>query len=332
MTTTGATTTPFDDDATWITLVSYVSGQATDAECVVVQNRMTADLAYAALVASVRTLWALPVFDLMDSRDDADDTHMAAEEARSELTPSDVEAAWVAFASTLPSLTPVTEPPPAVEVSTAPRRFPQIRARGPAWLRRHPVLWSSVALVAIWLLGVQLDRRYIRPIFYYHAGATEQVVTLPDHSTVWLAPGTYLGTDRTFTHGTRTLYLFGHARFAVKPDPRHPFIVRLLQVRATALGTDFTMAGDTAARVSVNVTEGKVVLDFMDPDGKRQHVAVLTAGQVRNVPALTRWFTKAGYLLACAGVPFSDAVHIQAALLRAAANLVPDRRRSTPHL
>ncbi|HXC24610.1 MAG TPA: hypothetical protein VNU46_01760 [Gemmatimonadaceae bacterium] len=62
-------------------------------------------------------------------------------------------------------------------------------------------------------------------------------------------------------------------------------------------------------------------------DGKHRHIAVLTAGQVQDVPALTRWFAKVGYMLAETGVPLREAAKIQAALLRAAASTVPATRK-----
>ena len=74
------------------------------------------------------------------------------------------------------------------------------------------------------------------------------------------------------------------------------------------------MASDTTARVMVTVQDGKAVPDILNPDGTQHRVAVLTAGQVQNVPAFTRWFTKVGYMTAEAGIPWREAAQIQAAL------------------
>ena len=218
------------DDATWAVVNDYVSGQATEAAVTAVHTRMAVDPAYAMLVVSVQEIWALPW-----------EQYLADEE-------------------------PLLEESERVESPTVGRTIRRLTHRmGRRW---QPVLWSTLALAASILLGLQLHWRALHPRLYYHAGATAQVVTLPDHSTVWLAPGAYLGTSRSFIDGARTVYLFGQARFAVAHNPARPFVVHVLELQATALGTTSTVASDTTARVTVNVHEGKVELDFMGVDGK----------------------------------------------------------------
>ena len=255
-----------------------------------------------------RAVWALPFEDISAEELDAMDAESAL----------DVDAAWAQLAATFPTPKRALRQP--LRVSSYGRRAIRV------W-RQYPIHSSSIALVAVYLFGVQLDRRYVHPLYYYHAGVAEQVVTLPDHSTAWLAPGAYLSTDRTFIKGPRTVYLFGQARFAVAHDPARPFSVHVLEVRATALGTTFTVASDTTARVMVTVHDGKVVLDMLSPDGTPSRVAVLTAGQVQDVPALTSKFAKIGYMTAQVGIPWREAAQIQAALLRAAATMVPAARK-----
>jgi ferric-dicitrate binding protein FerR (iron transport regulator) len=329
------------DDATWVALSDYVSGQATEAAVTALHARMAADPAYATLVVSMEALWALPWEQYLAAEEPilaeqeavASQTAAAGEAPVEQGTAVDVAAAWARFEAALPARsTAVAGPvrpatlhtdtePPADVVHAGPRQFRRSAYRT-KW-RWRPVLWSAVALAASVLLGVQLHWRALHPHLYYHAGATGQVVMLPDRSTVWLAPGAYLGTSRSFIDDARTVYLFGQARFAVAHDPAHPFVVRVLELQAKALGTTFTVASDTTARVSVNVHDGTVELDFTGTDGKPRRVAMIAGEQVRNVMALTRWFTKVGYLIGQAGVPIGETPRIQAALLRAAAAAAP---------
>ena len=184
---------------------------------------MASDPAYAALVTSVRVAGRCRLRRFREEPD-ATDAEPAA----------DVDAAWARLEATF-------SPPKRVRRRSL--RVPFFYRRAIRVWRRHPVLWSSIALVAVWLIGVQVDRRYLHPLFYYHAGATEQVVTLPDHSTVWLAPGAYLGTDRTVLKGPRTVYLFGHAHFAVAHDPARPFSVQRKGLKSGYRAWDYVHGG-----------------------------------------------------------------------------------------
>ncbi|HXC25645.1 MAG TPA: FecR domain-containing protein [Gemmatimonadaceae bacterium] len=327
------------DDATWVSLSDYVSGHASEAEVTALQARMAADPAYASLVVSVEALWALPwEQDLVD-----DELSLAEQEATAPQTDApneasveqgnavDVAAAWARFEALLSARSiavdatvghTVSHFEPPIGTTHAARRPIRRSGHRTKW-RWRPVLWSTLALAASVLLGVQLRWRALHPHLYYHAGTTARVVTLPDRSTVWLAPGAYIGTSRSFIDGARTVYLFGQARFAVAHDPARPFVVHVLELQATALGTTFTVASDTTARVTVDVHDGKVELDFTGADGKPRRVAMLAGEEVRNVMALTRWFTKVGYLVGQAGVPIDEAARIQAALLRAVAAAAP---------
>ncbi|MCQ5209081.1 FecR domain-containing protein, partial [Bacteroides thetaiotaomicron] len=44
-----------------------------------------------------------------------------------------------------------------------------------------------------------------------------------------------------FAGKTRSVYLFGEANFQVKPDEKHPFIVKANDFQITALGTEFNV-------------------------------------------------------------------------------------------
>ena len=110
------------------------------------------------------------------------------------------------------------------------------------------------------------------------------------------------------------------------PDPARPFSVRVLGVRATALGTTFTVASDTQPHITVTVIDGKVSMDLLGGDGKMHHLAVLAAGQVQSIPTLAHWFAEAGTVLGKTGIPASEAAPIYDALMRAAAAAAAHQR------
>ncbi|HXC25482.1 MAG TPA: FecR family protein [Gemmatimonadaceae bacterium] len=333
-----------DDDVTWIAIIDYVSGQASAATTASVEARVAVDPAYATRVATARVVYTLPLADLLDV--ESDDPTAAVVPPLSPPTsnpasapaiphpPVDVDTAWAAVLAALPPTPPrPAEPPRPLPLPRPRRRTPAAYASSiggglsSTW-RRHPILWTTLALTLVSRTALHFDHRYWHPRVYYHTGTTTQVVTLPDGSVATLAPGAYLSTGRRYLTGTgtRDLYLFGQARFTVVPNPARPFIVHALEARATAVGTVFTVLNDTSARVTVDVETGTVVLSLPGPQGALRAVGVLTSGEVRRIPAMTRWFTHAGFLVGQAGVPFDEAIRIQEALLRAAARMM----RPTP--
>ncbi|HXC25246.1 MAG TPA: FecR domain-containing protein [Gemmatimonadaceae bacterium] len=301
--------------AAWSQLADYISGQTTPAETIAFEQRLATDPAFAAFAAPVIALWQLPLPPLPPDPDTID-VAAAWERLERRLPPLPAPTATLSPSHPHQSDRPVVTP-------SVTHAIPRHRVR--AWFARHPKLATGIAVAALLILGIQVDHHYLRPIFHYRAGTTVQHITLPDSSTADLAPGAYLGTSRSYTHGARTVYLFGQAHFQVVSNPARPFTVQALGVEAAVLGTTFDVASDTQPHVTVNVQSGKVFVTLLTPNGKRRPLGVLTAGQVQNMPALTQWFAREGYILAAAGVSLSEAAHIQAALLRAAATVV------TPH-
>jgi len=313
-------------DDQWEEIADYVSDQATPTAAAAMRQRLTTD---ATLTVAVTPLLAF--------RELFAPTRAAVRAARpsaqvTEQTAAHTVVAWARLEAALATQPPAPAAVPGVSRTIyqsqpfAPRATASatrsLRTGTPWWQRS----WAVAAGIACLLLvGAGVVFRVTYPVFRYTGGTTGRVVTLPDATTATLAPGAYLGTSHTFTHGLRDVYLFGQADFHVAPDPNHPFIVHVVGVDATALGTTFTMASDTLAHVTVDVTQGKVSLMMVGIDGVRRPVAVLTAGHVQQITALTQWMTEAGAVLGSAGVPFSTVVQVHNALLRAAATL------ATPH-
>ncbi len=66
-------------------------------------------------------------------------------------------------------------------------------------------------------------------------------LTLPDGSSVMLNSKSTLFYPESFSGETRSVYLMGEAYFKVKPDKKHPFIVKGADFQVTALGTEFNV-------------------------------------------------------------------------------------------
>lgn len=66
-----------------------------------------------------------------------------------------------------------------------------------------------------------------------------------------------------FTGATRSVYLIGEANFKVKPDKKHPFIVKANDYQVTALGTEFNVnAYPESNELIATLLEGCVKVEF----------------------------------------------------------------------
>ncbi|HXC26320.1 MAG TPA: FecR domain-containing protein [Gemmatimonadaceae bacterium] len=314
-------------DDLWEAITDYVSDQATPAAAATMRERITTDPAIASTVAPLQALWHL--LEPARAATRALPPLPSASDATEQETMRTV-VAWARLESALIASTATPPPsPPMAEASLAPCQLRSIAPRAPrsaippvrtpSWWRRPWVVTTSIACLLLLSAGIVFRVAY--PALRYQGGFTGRVVTLPDSSVATLSPGAYLGTSHSYTYGTRDVYLFGQAHFQVAPDSKHPFIVHVVGVDATALGTTFAMTSDTLPRVAVQVTQGKIALMILGKDGTRRPALVLTAGQVQQIPALTQWLTEAGAVLGAAGVPFHTAVQVHNTMMRAAAAL-----------
>lgn len=89
--------------------------------------------------------------------------------------------------------------------------------------------------------------------------STDQSLLLPDHSVVILAPGSEIRYDSNFNVSGRRIILTGKAEFSVAKDKQKPFTVYSGKISTTALGTRFSVDGNTE-NISVVLYEGKVVV------------------------------------------------------------------------
>ncbi len=90
-----------------------------------------------------------------------------------------------------------------------------------------------------------------------------KMYVLPDGSKVQMNSKSTLLYPKQFTGKNRSVYLIGEANFKVKPDKKHPFIVKTNDFQVTALGTEFnvsTYAEDPD--ISATLISGSVLVEY----------------------------------------------------------------------
>ncbi len=160
-------------------------------------------------------------------------------------------------------------------------------------LRR--VRWLAAASVAL-LLGAGLWW-FTRPVSIYNeqlatldtafteyantAGVTQKI-TLPDLSTVVLAPDSRVSYPRTFGQKNRTIYLTGEATFAVTKNADKPFLVYANELVTKVLGTRFLVrayTGESSVHVQVQSGQVAVYRDKVVGTTNKQHGVLLMPNQ-----------------------------------------------------
>ena len=142
--------------------------------------------------------------------------------------------------------------------------------------RRNIGIWLA-GIAAAALVGIFLYTSWRSSWTDYAAYDVAQTFTLPDSSSVTLAPGATLGLQRH--KDNRLVRMTGKVYFAVRHDDRVPFRVKagdgFVKVLGTRFQVDASSARDTAGSVSVSVLSGKVLFSSV---GSSKGV-VLTGGR-----------------------------------------------------
>lgn len=87
--------------------------------------------------------------------------------------------------------------------------------------------------------------------------------TLPDGTGVQMNSRSALIYPQSFTGAVRSVFLVGEASFKVKPDAKHPFVVKADGFQVTALGTEFNVsAWPGSPEISATLLSGQVKVDF----------------------------------------------------------------------
>ena len=136
--------------------------------------------------------------------------------------------------------------------------------------RIRPIhIWQSAAAILFLLLAssvylstvgakaeTDLLQQYI-PI------AEMRSLTLPDGTKVQLNSKSTLLYPQNFTGKDRSVFLIGEANFKVKPDKKHPFIVKSNDFQVTALGTEFNVSAYPENPVlAATLISGSVLVEY----------------------------------------------------------------------
>lgn len=88
-------------------------------------------------------------------------------------------------------------------------------------------------------------------------------LTLPDGTQVQLNSQSTLLYPQEFTGKDRSVFLIGEANFKVKPDKKHPFIVKSNDFQVTALGTEFNVSAyPENEEIAATLISGSVLVEY----------------------------------------------------------------------
>lgn len=161
----------------------------------------------------------------------------------------DTEAAWQRVSGRLrqPAHRRFPAPLSAPVRPSAPRYWPALR------LAAAVLLVLGLGGLAFAYLLRDAAPRVVR------SGGRRLEVVLPDSSRVWLNRGSTLTYAAGFEGPERAVKLDGEAFFAVRRNPRRPFVVQTGPATTTVLGTSFNLrAYPAAANVELTVATGRV--------------------------------------------------------------------------
>ena len=97
----------------------------------------------------------------------------------------------------------------------------------------------------------------------YIPTAEMRTLTLPDGTKVQLNSQSTLLYPQVFTGKDRSVFLIGEANFKVKPDKKHPFIVKSNDFQVTALGTEFNVSAyPENPIIAATLISGSVLVEY----------------------------------------------------------------------
>ena len=128
--------------------------------------------------------------------------------------------------------------------------------------RAAAIFLLAVSSISIYLM-LEKDRPEKDLVECYIPTAETRELTLPDGTHVMLNSKSTLLYPEQFTGETRSVYLIGEVNFKVKPDKKHPFIVKANDYQVTALGTEFNVnAYPDSNELIATLLEGRVKVEF----------------------------------------------------------------------
>ncbi len=103
--------------------------------------------------------------------------------------------------------------------------------------------------------------------------------SMPDRSTVHLAPGAAITYTTDYNNRNRDISLTGQARFDVTKNPNLPFQVSARGYTVTALGTIFLVNANASDRMLVALLEGKVAVQKITTTAEKTEAHILLPGE-----------------------------------------------------
>lgn len=132
-------------------------------------------------------------------------------------------------------------------------------------------IWQAVAAVlfivaasSVYLSTIGKDTE-ANLIQQYIPTAEIRTLTLPDGTQVQLNSQSITFISAKLYREDRSVFLIGEANFKVKPDKRHPFIVKSNDFQVTALGTEFNVSAYPENPVlAATLISGSVLVEYND--------------------------------------------------------------------
>ena len=103
-----------------------------------------------------------------------------------------------------------------------------------------------------------------RPSVYKTANGEKKVITLSDHTKIWLNAGSELRVDDSYGKENRKVYLSGEALFDVIHDESLPFIVYTDKYEVKDLGTVFNVKAYPDEESETSLIRGKVEIKMVN--------------------------------------------------------------------
>lgn len=140
-------------------------------------------------------------------------------------------------------------------------------AAGNSSSSRRTFLTAASGIILLTGAGAGALTLFNRADFSTTTGEVREI-TLVDGSRVELSAASAISVN--FSASSRNIVLHsGEAYFSVKPDNGRPFVVEADAIRATALGTEYSVAR-SSDRISISVTQHSVLVEA---DGQRRELA-----------------------------------------------------------
>lgn len=139
-------------------------------------------------------------------------------------------------------------------------------------LRRDMRVWYAACAIALLLIGsywlLKENKNTESVIEYQHVIARQpQVLTLPDHTKIWMRAGTSIRYAQTFNEN-REVWLKGDATFDVTKHAGHPFKVYINDVFIEVKGTAFHINNRCDNVSQIALYSGRVDFHPATGDGK----------------------------------------------------------------